>query len=137
MVTINQGKLYFQHSLRPAMSDAPIQDNTELEKSLKTVAKGAGIVFFGMAIGKAFGTINQVLLARILGPEDYGLFNLGITLITIASAFALFVLRGALPTKIQYALAKRNENKIQSIVLFSLKFSGFLSVLISIILFLQ
>ena len=43
----------------------------ELDKSLKAVAKGAGIIFVGMVVGKVFGKENTIMLARNLEPRKY------------------------------------------------------------------
>ena len=42
----------------------------ELNKSLTSVAKGAGIGFLGAIAGIALGMVNQVILGRYLGPQE-------------------------------------------------------------------
>jgi O-antigen/teichoic acid export membrane protein len=48
-------------------------------------AKGAGISAIGRLVGRGFGYLGQVILARILLPDAYGLFALGWTLFRLVS----------------------------------------------------
>ena len=57
-------------------------------KAIKTVAKGAGIVFLGVFISKVLGYLYRMIIARI-GPEEYGLLSIGIAVVSIISFFPL------------------------------------------------
>jgi O-antigen/teichoic acid export membrane protein len=52
------------------------------------IAKGAGIVFLGSLIGNGLRYLFQIIVARSLGAELFGLFFLGLTAYTIAEMFS-------------------------------------------------
>lgn len=108
----------------------------ELDKSLKAVAKGAGIIFVGMVVGKVLGMVNTILLARFLEPSKYGLFFLGFTIVEILAIIGVFGLASGVTRFIPYHHAKSRDDKVKSTIQFSLKFSLILSVILAIVLFL-
>jgi len=59
---------------------------------IRVLAKGTGIALPGQVIGRVLTFGGHVLLARLLGPEVFGLYALGWTLLkvgTLAAAFGL------------------------------------------------
>lgn len=105
----------------------------DLEESLKTVAKGAGIIFVGMIIGNLLGMLNQVVLGRFLGVEFYGQFNLALSLITIAATFSIFGLSGALARFIPFHWEKGERDVVKSTIRFSVEFILCTSISIGVI----
>jgi len=59
-----------------------------LNESLKKVVKGVGFSFTGAIIGRAFGYLTRIVLARSLGVGYYGLLNLGLAGFSMAAAIA-------------------------------------------------
>ena len=108
----------------------------ELDKSLKAVAKGAGIIFIGMVIGKVLATVNIILLARFLEPSKFGLFSLGLTVVEILAIIGVFGLTSGVVRFIPYYHAKNRDDKVKYTIRFSLKFSLILSIILAIVLFL-
>jgi len=109
--------------------------STHLEKSFATIIAGAGVVFFGMIIASIFGVINQALLGRFLGPGDYGLFSLGISIVMIVSGFAIFGLGSAISQYIPANIKKGKSNRVHDSIRFSFRFCFGVAILLSIILF--
>jgi len=83
------------------------------------VAKGAGIVFSGMIAGNLLGMVNQILLGRFLGPENYGLFNLALSVVMIASSISVFGFFGSLARFIPYHLKRNEAETVKSVIDFS------------------
>ena len=108
----------------------------ELDKSLKAVAKGAGIIFVGMVIGKVLTMVNIILLARFLEPSNYGLFFLGLTVVEIFGVIGVFGLASGVIRFIPYYHTKNRDDKVKCTIRFSLKFSLILSVILATVLFL-
>src|SRR3972149_5060776 len=52
---------------------------------VRQFARGAGISAIGRLIGRGAGYLGQVILARILLPDAYGLFALGWTMLRLVS----------------------------------------------------
>ena len=57
-------------------------------ESLKKVAKGAGFVFVSMIISKVISYFYYFFVARGLGPEGYGMIEIGISVISFVWVFA-------------------------------------------------
>ena len=57
--------------------------------AIKNVAKGSFIIFLGVMFSSIIFLFYKVLAARYLGPSDYGLLILGITILNIASVLGL------------------------------------------------
>jgi len=107
----------------------------DLEHSLTTVAKGAGIVFIGMFVGSLLGVLNQILLGRFLGVTNYGLFSLSFSVVSLIAILAVFGLFAALPRFIPFHMGKGEKNIVKSSIDFSLVFVLCTSITFSFILF--
>jgi O-antigen/teichoic acid export membrane protein len=108
---------------------------SKIEKSLSAVAKGAGIIFIGIVIGNVLGLTNQILMGRFLGPENYGLFYLAVSIIMILCALPQFGLGAGLTQFIPFYSKKKRNDKVKAGIDFSLKFGIVVSILVSSILF--
>jgi O-antigen/teichoic acid export membrane protein len=60
------------------------------EEDIKKVAKGAGTSLIGSSIGRGLFFLSQVIIARILGVEAFGLYVLGFSAIKICEIIARF-----------------------------------------------
>ena len=59
-------------------------------KDLSLVAKGAGFYFAGFAVSKVLSYLYRVMVARGLGPEEFGVFSIGTSIVGILTVFAAF-----------------------------------------------
>jgi O-antigen/teichoic acid export membrane protein len=64
-------------------------EESHLNESLRKIAKGAGIGITGTFFGTALGYLSRMVIARFLGPSDYGLVSLGFVVMTIAATLSL------------------------------------------------
>ena len=108
---------------------------SETEKSLVNIAKGAGIVFLAQVIGILLGIINQVILGRTLGPSNFGLFNLGLTVIGIILPFTTFGLYSAIRQFIPHYRGINRNDKVKGGIYFLLNFSLITGLSLSVFLF--
>ncbi len=106
-----------------------------LEDSIKDITKGASIIVVGMIIASLIGLVTQILMGRLLGPADYGLFNLGISVIFIICVLPNFGLGSGLTQFIPHNFKQKQYLKIKEAVNFSLKFTLIVGVLAGILLF--
>jgi O-antigen/teichoic acid export membrane protein len=81
------------------------------------LAKGAGLVLFGTAVGNGLRYIFHVLIARRLGTERFGLFILGLTIFTTAEILALLGLSQGIVRFVSLFLGQENPGRIKGIVL--------------------
>jgi O-antigen/teichoic acid export membrane protein len=110
--------------------------SSDLNTSLTSVAKGATIIFGGLVAGTLLGMVNQIILGRYLGPENYGLFNLSMSVVMIAAALSVFGFFGSLSRFIPYHLEKKEQNIVRSVIDFGALFSFFLGLTFAIIIYL-
>jgi len=64
------------------------QPSAQYEEYVSVIAKGAGIIFIGNIINLALRYLFQIIVARYLGVELYGVFTLGIAVFVIAEMIA-------------------------------------------------
>jgi O-antigen/teichoic acid export membrane protein len=68
-------------SILPDPDDSYLPNPEEL-------ARGAGILFVGRITGTVITILNQILLARLLGPNNFGLYAIGFALTRIVGAIS-------------------------------------------------
>lgn len=107
-----------------------------LNASLTSVAKGATVIFAGLIAGNVLGMVNQIILGRFLGPEDYGLFNLSMSVVMIGGTLCVFGFFGSLPRIIPFHLKKNERNVVGSVISFTSLFSFALGTLFAVITYL-
>lgn len=103
--------------------------------SLKIIAKGAGIFFFGMFIAKILFFIFRVFIARYFGPEDYGLFSIGLTIVSFAMVFAALGLPAGVTRYISYHRTRKNEAGVKGTITSSLQMTLLASLVIFFVIF--
>ena len=104
-------------------------------ESLRKMAKGAGIGFTGAFIGMAFGYLSRIVIARFLGPGDYGLITLGFAGLSIAATISLVGLSTGVRRYVPYYKGKGDEGRIKGTILGALKISFPLSLFLATLTF--
>lgn len=110
-----------------------VEDKEEI-KSLKTIAKGAGIVFIGMIIGKIIGYVYTIIIAR-LGTEPYGMLHLGYSLVSFVTIFSLLGFQNGIVRFIPYYLARNDKARVKGAILSALKVCLPISLILAIATF--
>jgi len=103
---------------------------------LNVIAKGAIIVFTGIMISKVFSYLYRMLIARYLGPEQYGTLMIGISIISFATFFSLLGLDTGVTRYVAYFKGKDDRARIKGVITSSLKIVFVISTAISAILIL-
>lgn len=78
------------------MSDSPAGTEQNPKPGLEHIVKNAGITLGGAALGGAMVFVNEIILARFLGVELYGLYALAFVMAKIGEILSLFGLRIAI-----------------------------------------
>jgi O-antigen/teichoic acid export membrane protein len=102
---------------------------------LKKVAKGAGFVFVGMVFSKIISFFYRFFIARGLGPEGYGMIQIGISVVNFVFAFCTLGLTGGLSRFVAFYKGKKDSERIKGVIQITLLFTVPLSILAGIILF--
>lgn len=108
-----------------------------LGESLRKIAKGAGVGFIGSFIGIFFGYISRVIIARWLGPSDYGLISLGFAAMTIGVTISLVGLPQGTKRYIGFYKGRGDRERIKGTIISALKISFPISIILAISVFLK
>jgi len=101
----------------------------------KELAKGGGIAFSGILIQKILGFAFSIMVARVLGAADYGLYALGISIIGITQSIASLGLNQGIVRFCAVYRVTGDTIRVKSTFLTALVISFISSVLMAAILF--
>lgn len=90
---------------------------TEDQQTIRTMARGAGIVLLGTIIARVLGYVFRVVLKRYLGLADFGLISAVIAIIEMVTIVALLGLPGAVSRYISYYRARKAPDKEGAVIL--------------------
>ena len=62
-------------------AEHPLEDSPLLERLVPKIAKGAGIIFIGTTFVQICTFAYGILLARVLGPGQLGIYSLGLAIV--------------------------------------------------------
>jgi O-antigen/teichoic acid export membrane protein len=100
---------------------------------LKTIVKGGAIVFTGIIVSKIISYLYRIIIARYYGPADYGLFSLGVAIVSFVIIIALLGLPNGIIRYISYYQSRGEAEKTRNIIISSIKMTLPTSVLLIII----
>src|SRR3989344_2069920 len=98
------------------------------------LVKGAGFVYFGMIFSKILTYLYRIVIARI-GTSEYGIFSLGLAIINMVMFIPLLGMDEGIVRYVSYYLGLKEDAKIKGTITTALKISGFLSLIVTTILF--
>ena len=102
---------------------------------LKLLLKTSLIVFLSVMIAKLLNYAYKVIIARVFGPEIYGLFSLSLVIVSFFIFLAGLGLFEGLVRYVSLYRGKKDDGKIRLIINFSLKVSLITSIISGLILF--
>lgn len=75
---------------------------SEASQALQKIARGTGIVFAGTVISMFFGFLSRAVIARYFSVGEYGVFNLTLTILSIALVIATLGFQNSLPREVAF-----------------------------------
>jgi len=106
----------------------------ELDKSIKKIAKGGGIIFIGIIISKILSYIYRIIVARI-GVEEYGLFSIGLAVTGFLAMISTLGMGEGVVRYVSYYIGKKQEYKARNIIKYALILTTTFSILVAVSLF--
>ena len=103
------------------------------DTALLRVAKGSVLIFLGMLLARVFGLLRQLLVIRMLSPADYGLFALGLTIVTVTVSVGSLGLYQGVQRFIAYNMEKEDYPKIKGTLRSSIWITSSTSVLFMVL----
>ncbi|MFC1826125.1 flippase [Thermodesulfobacteriota bacterium] len=107
------------------------ENKKERDSNLTNVALGGGITFAGVFLGGGLQYFYHILLARYLGPDDLGVFVLGLAIIGIASSFSRLGLDSGILKYVPIYRVAGDTARVKGIVTEALKLGVIAGVLVS------
>lgn len=119
----------------------PIETNQEVdtaqnEQNMLLTAKGGGVLMFGRLVTYVARFAITFVLARLMGAENYGLYNLAISAAMIAGAISVFGLDTTMTRYIAILNSRKDRRGVWGAIQLGIGGALFLSVLTSTTLFL-
>ena len=90
--------------------------NAMLGQDFLTAAKGGSISFVGKLFEYAVRFAFSIIVARTIGAEQFGLYTLGFTVVSIASMLALLGLQTGLVRFLPPAIRQKDDASIWGII---------------------
>jgi len=103
------------------------------ESSMTMLIKGGGFALAGIFFSKLAGYIYRIIVARI-GTEEYGLFSLALAIFSVGIMISLFGFSTYITRHVAAFNKKKDFARLKGSILFPLKFTISLSLIVSILL---
>lgn len=108
----------------------------KIEQELTTVAKGAGITFGGKTAGLGIKYLTEVVLARLLGTELFGLYAIGIVIYKLGEVFSGMGLQSGTVRYVSIYRSSRDRGRLLGVLQQSIGLPFFGGLILGSILFL-
>lgn len=104
-------------------------------EDIKKIVVGSLIIIIGLFFTKLLNYIFRLIIAK-LGPDQYGLFSIGLGVVSFGAIIALMGMDRGMLRFISYYIGIKNNEKIKGTIFFILKFSLISSIIFGLIIFL-
>lgn len=112
-----------------------IQNNTRVyDQEITDIAKGAGIVFFGTIIGTGLKFLFEVIVARNLGTELFGLFFLGLAFLKVGEIISTLGLHRGVLRYIALFRGEGDKRRTKGTIIFALRIAVLIGLVICILI---
>lgn len=115
-------------------SEDPSLKGLDDKSSVGRLATGAGVSILGVGIGRGLDFAKQIAMARLLGPELFGLYAIGWNFLRIVGVIAPLGLHSGV---VHFATPfwRKNPGAFKSVILRSISLSFIFGWVISLVLF--
>jgi len=103
-------------------------------RDIITIARGAGIVFAGTIIGSGLRYIFQVIAARNLGAQFFGIFFLGFAVFKVAGMVSELGLPNGLLKYVALYRGEGDQRRVKGMIILAVRIAAAASVIIAILL---
>ncbi|MCD1294871.1 hypothetical protein CUJ83_07650 [Methanocella sp. CWC-04] len=106
-----------------------------LSDSLQNIVKGTAIIFIGVFISLMLNFIIRIILVRSTTQDEYGIYTLAITLVTMTSTLSMLGLDEGAARFIAYFTGKSDNSNVKDIIYTSIKLVLITSIASTMIFF--
>lgn len=109
------------------------EEREDVSKYIKKMTWGASVVFVGRFLSKLLGYF-YILIAARLGAENYGMLNIGLSVVSLLAIFSFLGLENAAFRYIPYFEVKKDKASIRGILFLCIKVGLILATLFTLLL---
>lgn len=106
-----------------------------LDSSLQQIARGTTIVFTGVIVSMALNFILRVVLVRYTSQDEYGVYSLAVTIISMVYVVSMLGMDEGSSRYIAYFLGRSDPGKAKRVVFSTLKIALAMSLICAAVLF--
>lgn len=114
----------------------PLASSRSADRNIALAAKGGAVVFVGQIIDLVLQSLFGIIVARFLGANQFGLYRLGFSFVSLQSGFALLGLQAGVVRFIPIAKLQKDEGRLWGIVQIGLIGPGAIGLTLGLLLFL-
>jgi O-antigen/teichoic acid export membrane protein len=102
---------------------------------VKSIAKGGGLKLIGEVINKGINFVSQIVIARILGVNNFGLYSLGFVIFNLAQTLSQLGLSQGVIRYVAVYRMKKKQRKVKGAILQAIIISGLVGMIIGVMTF--
>src|SRR5674476_521521 len=106
-----------------------------IDESLQKIAKGSTVVLLGTIISLVLGFLSRIILVRFTTQNEYGIYSLALTIVTICTTISALGLQDGTTRYIAYFRGKNKTKNIQDVIFSSIISSLLASILVTVFVF--
>lgn len=107
---------------------------SEASQALQRIARGTGIIFAGTVISMFFGFLSRAIIAREFSTSEYGVFNLALTVLSIALVIATLGFQNSLPREVAF-YREKEPGKVERLVSTAITITAVSAVITALLIF--
>ncbi|RLF73946.1 flippase, partial [Thermococci archaeon] len=88
---------------------------SEVSHALQKIARGTGIIFAGTIVSMFFRFLSRAVMARFFSRAEYGVFNLALTILSVALVIATMGFQNSLPREVAF-YKEKEPSRIGSLI---------------------
>lgn len=106
-----------------------------IDESLQKIAKGSTAVLLGTILSLVLGFLSRIILVRFTTQNEYGIYSLALTIVTICTMISALGLQDGTTRYIAYFRGKNETKNVQDIIISSIITSLVASILVTGLVF--
>ncbi len=124
-----------QTTSSPPTPEVDSSHSSSSNQNIITAAKGGGIAFIGKLFNYGSSLIFSIIIGRLLGAEQFGLYSLALSVTGFLAIFSYLGMTSGIARYVSIAYAEKDDAKIWGTIQLGIGIPILLSILMTIVLF--
>ncbi len=105
-------------------------------QEISIIAKGAGVIFVGSIVGTGLRYLFEIIVARNIGAELFGIFFIGLAILKISEIVSTFGLHRGVLRYTAIFWSEKDRERTKGAIIFSLRATGISGIILGILIIL-